>query len=81
MTRVTTYQDCEEFLKKCKVFWMRNGDSEKVAEAKAFWWDQIECWDFDKSWNAEKERFAMDFRGYKRGDPIPDESVVEKGEC
>ena len=44
MTRVTTYQDCEEFLKKCKAFWMRNGDSEKVAEAKAFWWDCTTKW-------------------------------------
>lgn len=81
MGRVITYQDCERFLKECKAYWMSKGDSEKVSEAKAFWWDMIEGWNFDKSWNAEKERFAMDFRGYKRGDPIPDESVVWKGEC
>ncbi len=75
----TTYEGVQEFFKQCKVFWMRNGDSAEVATSKAFWWDMVECFNFDKSWNDAKRKFAEEFRGYHPGDPEPTEEQVLEG--
>jgi hypothetical protein len=75
----TTYEGVQEFFNKCKSYWIRNGDSAGVATSKAFWWDMVECFNFDKSWNDAKRKFAKEFRNYTPGDPVPDEELVEKG--
>ena len=76
----TTYEGVKEFFDQCKAYWMRNGDTEGVATAKAFWWDCVECFNFDKSWNDAKRKFAMEFRAYVPGNPVPEPELVEKGE-
>ena len=60
------------YFQTCKEYWLRKGDPVSVATSKAFWWDCVEVWNADKSWNTEKEQFAYEFRGYKPGDPVPD---------
>ena len=67
------------FFDACKAYWMRNGDPEHVATSKAFWWDCVECWNFDRSWNDAKRDLASMF-GYREGDPVPGPEVVERGE-
>ena len=74
----TTFNECVEFFDACKAYWMRQGDSERVATSKAFWWDCVECWNFDKSWNDAKRDLAAMF-GYTQGDPVPDPELVSKG--
>ncbi len=64
-----------KYFNTCKEYWMRNGDSESVAASKAFWWDCVEVWNADNSWNDEKRKFANDFRGYTPGDPVPDVEI------
>ena len=76
----TTYEGVKEYFELCKSYWMRNGDSAEVATSKAFWWDMVECFNFDKSWNDAKRKFAEEFRSYTPGDPVPDEKLVERGE-
>lgn len=78
-TKILTYEDCEKFFEECKNYWIRSGDSEGVATCKAFWWDFVECMNFDKSWNDAKRKFAMDWRGYVPGDPVPEAEYVERG--
>ena len=73
--------DVRQYFDMCKRYWMSTGDSEGVATSKAFWWDCIEVWNADDSWNEEKEKFALEFRNYHKGDPIPEESLIEKGGC
>lgn len=75
----TTYEGVQQFFEQCKAFWMRQGDTAGVATSKAFWWDCVECFNFDKSWNDAKRKFAKDFRNYNPGDPVPDEKLVGKG--
>ena len=76
----TTYEGVQEFFESCKLFWMMmNKDSEEVAISKAFWWDCVECFNFDKSWNDAKRKFAEEFRGYHPGDPEPTEEQVLEG--
>ena len=79
MSRIQTCEDVQNFFDQCRAFWMRQGDSEAVATSKAFWWDIVECFNFDKSWNDAKRKFAMDFRGYTPGDPVPEAKLVEAG--
>lgn len=75
-----TFDQVTEFFDQCKAYWMRQGDSERVATSKAFWWDCVECWNFDKSWNDAKRDLAAMF-GYKEGDPIPSADAVSHGLC
>lgn len=74
-----TYEDVLKYFNSCKTYYMRNGDSEGVATSKAFWWDCVEVFNFDKSWNDAKRKFAKEFRNYCPGDPVPDAKFVEKG--
>ena len=74
----TTFEQVNAFFETCKAFWLRQGDPEHVASCKAFWWDCVECWNFDKSWNDAKREFAS-IRDYKEGDPLPSTDAIEKG--
>lgn len=75
---ITTYDDCLQFFNQCKNYWKRNGDPDYIASCKAFWWDCVECWNFDKSWNDAKREFAQ-IHGYSEGQPVPDASIIERG--
>lgn len=75
----TTYDQVVSFFDTCKDYWLRNGDSGRIATSKAFWWDCVESWNFDRSWNDAKRQFASLFN-YKEGDPVPAPDVVERGE-
>lgn len=77
-TRYSTFDQAVDYFDKCKAFWMNHGDSERVATSKAFWWDCVEVWNVDQSWNDAKRDLAEMF-GYKEGDPLPDEHAVEQG--
>lgn len=74
-----TLDQVTAFFDTCKAYWLRKGDSARVATSKALWWDCIEVWNFDRSWNDAKRQFASMF-GYKEGDPVPAPEVVERGE-
>jgi hypothetical protein len=81
MAKLTdTYEGVQTFFDQCKAYWMRNGDPEGVATSKALWWDLVECFNFDNSWNEAKKQFVKDFRGYVPGNPVPEAKLVEKGE-
>lgn len=76
----TTFDQVADYFATCKAYWLRQGDSEQVASAKAFYWDCVEVWNFDRSWNDAKRCMAEMF-GYKEGDPVPAPELVEKGLC
>lgn len=42
-------------------YWIRTGDCEADALAKAYWWDCVEVWNFDHSWDDEKTRWSKFF--------------------
>ena len=42
-------------------YWKMTGDSESVALSKAYWWDYIEVWNYDKSWDEEKKQWCKCF--------------------
>lgn len=42
-------------------YWERCGDPEETALAKAFYWDYLEVWDFDHSWDDEKKIWVRFF--------------------
>ena len=64
----TTFDQVADFYSNCKAYWAR----------QAFWWDCVEVWNFDHSWNDAKRDFAEMF-GYKEGDPVPSADLVERG--
>lgn len=68
-----------DYFNLCRDYWLTTGDRLGVATSKAFWWDCVEVWNADKSWNEEKEEFAWSFRAYKPYDPVPSARVVEEG--
>lgn len=74
----STYDQVTAFFDACRSYWMRQGDADYVASSKAFWWDCVECWNFDKSWNDAKREFASIFN-YKEGDPVPAPDIVARG--
>lgn len=76
----TTFDQVVEYFDACKAHWMRQGDPEHVAIAKAFWWDCVEVWNFGDSWNDAKRDLASMF-GYTVGDPLPSPEDVEHGLC
>ena len=76
----TTFDQVADYFATCKDFWLRQGDSERVASAKAFYWDCVEVWNFDHSWNDAKRDMASMF-GYTEGDPVPAPELVGKGLC
>ena len=72
-------KEIENYFETCVAYWMRSGDSKKVATVKALWWDCVEVWNFDKSWNADKIEFINRYRHYKPYDPVPEAKFVEAG--
>ena len=80
MSLTSTAEGVQKYFKMCKRYWTDRGASDGIATSKAFWWDCVEVWNADNSWNDAKIAFALAFRGYHVGDPIPAEEKVEKGE-
>lgn len=74
----TTFDQVNAFFNACKDYWLRLGDPEHVASSKAFWWDCVECWNFDHSWNDAKREFAHIYN-YNEGDPVPAPDIVARG--
>lgn len=72
-------EELRDYFKLCKKYWMSRGDREGVATSKAFWWDMVELYTVTNTWTPVKAQFAMEFRGYVPGNPIPDAKMVEKG--
>ena len=73
------YDPVKHYFEYSKAFWMRNGDSAGVATSKAFWWDCIEVWNADNSWDDAKRKFAKEFRNYTPGDPMPEAKLIAHG--
>lgn len=71
--------EIEKFFNDCVNFWMRNGCTKGVATVRAIWWDCVECWNIDKSWDENKIKFINRYRRYNPYDPVPDEKSVESG--
>lgn len=80
-SKFTTVNEVRGFFEQCKGFWLRQGCSEAVAICKAFWWDIVEVSNSFDAWGTAKEQFAMEYAGYKIGDPLPSEADVEAGTC
>ena len=72
-------ESIKNYFDSCVNFWMNNGDSKGVATVKALWWDCVEIWNFDKSWNNDKVAFVNQYRKYIPYDPIPEPAMVECG--
>ena len=69
-----------EYFEACKAYWMRCGDSEGVATTKALWWDCVEVWNADRSWNDEKVKLVKQYRPwYEPYGPVPESSRVAEG--
>lgn len=64
--------EIKKYFDLCVAYWERQGDSKRLAIAKAIWWDCIEVWNADKSWNDDKVKFINQYRKYKPYDPIPE---------
>lgn len=58
---MNTTKACWEYWETCKNYWVRTGNSEELAAAKAYWYDCREVWDFDHSWNDAKREFTHEF--------------------
>ena len=76
----TTFDQVAAYYETCRDYWLRQGDSERVASAKALYWDCVEAWNFDHSWNNAKRDLA-EMLGYKEGDPIPAPDAIMNGLC
>lgn len=74
----STPEEVQQYFDACRAYWVRNGDSAGVATCKAFWWDCVEIWNLS-GWNQARESFALAFRGYRPGDPVPESRCVEQG--
>ena len=71
--------DIEKYFKSCVDYWMSTGVSQGVATCRAIWWDCVEVWNIDKSWNDDKVSFINRYRKYKPYDAIPDEDCISEG--
>ena len=69
--------EIKKYFDLCVAYWERQGDSKGLATSKAIWWDCIEVWNADKSWNDDKIAFINQYRKYKPYDPIPE--GIKKG--
>ena len=54
-------------------YWERGGDDEETALSKAFWWDCVEVWHYDKSWDEEKTRFYRAFQRFYPQCKVPND--------
>lgn len=65
----------EAYFNLCVGYWMSQGVSKGVATVRALWWDCVEVWNADKSWNDDKVAFIKKWRSWYEpyGDiPAPD---------
>ena len=69
----------EEYFNTCVNYWERQGFSKGVATIRALWWDCVEIWNADHSWNDEKIEFVNKWRRYKPYDAIPEADRVAEG--
>lgn len=67
------------YFESCKQYWINSGDSQGVATVKALWWDCVDVWNADKSWNEDKIAFVNQYRKYKPYDPIPETNMIMVG--
>lgn len=72
-------KEIKKYFDNCVAYWMSNGDNKGLATVKAIWWDCVEIWNMDKSWDKNKIKFINQYRNYKPYDPIPEEKLVEVG--
>ena len=80
MSLTSTAEGVQKYFKMCKRYWTDRGASDGIATSKAFWWDCVEVWNADNSWNDAKRDMAAMF-GYTEGDPIPNTYDIEHGLC
>lgn len=72
--------DIQDYFDSCIEYWIREHNlSREVATVRAIWWDCVEIWNTDKTWNDEKIAFINRYRQYKPYDPVPEEECVAKG--
>ena len=76
---VRTMNEIENYFNQCVAYWMGTGVSKGVATVRAIWWDCVEVWNADKSWDANKIEFINRWRKYKPYDPVPESELVESG--
>lgn len=74
---MNTIEEIENYYQQCKQYWIRSGNSPRVSERKALWWDCVETWNFDNSWNDAKREFVRR-HNIEPDSPIPDESKIER---
>ena len=72
-------QRIDDYFNSCVDFWVRQGFSKGVATVRALWWDCVEIWNFDESWNDEKIEFINKWRQYKPYGPVPEIDRVAEG--
>ena len=71
----------KSYFESCINYWMSTGVSKGVATVRALWWDCVEIWNADKSWNDDKIAFVNSYRKYKPYDPVPEAKLVEVGQA
>ncbi len=71
--------EIEAYFRACVKYWMSTGLNEGHAIVRAIWWDCVEVWNADKSWNKDKVNFINKFRRYQPYEPTPDDKLVEEG--
>lgn len=67
------------YFEACVNYYLSRGDSKEVAVAKAFWWDCVEVWNIDKSWDPDRIAFVNQFVHYEPYTEIPSEEEIENG--
>lgn len=72
-------KDIQMYFDACVKYWQSTGCSKAAAVSRAIWWDCVEVWNVDRSWNDNKISFINRYRSYKPYDPVPDESLVRDG--
>ena len=64
----------------CVKYWMEMHHLNKdAAIVRVIWWDCVEVWNADKSWDDDKIAFINQYRKYKPYDPIPKEKCIKEG--
>ena len=69
----------KEYFNSCVNYWMSTGVSKWVATCRVIWWDCVDVWNTEKSWNDDKVAFVNQYRKYKPYDPIPEEDRIQEG--
>lgn len=77
--RMKTMKEIETYFDSCVNYWMSTGVSKGVATVRAIWWDCVEVWNIDKSWDENKIIFINKYRTYEPYSAIPEEDRVREG--